>query len=69
MILVPGLYQENSPSIDRPKDGVPEAPLSADESSTIKANKNEDVDLGESTTLLPKEGLVTTRNEGLLEPR
>ena len=69
MILVPDLYQENSPSIDRPEGGVPEAPLSADESSTIKANKNEDVDLGESTTLLPKEGLVATSNEGLLEPR
>ena len=69
MILVPGLYQDNSPSIDRPEGVVPEAPLSADESSTIKANKNEDVDLGESTMLLPKEGLVTTSNEGLLEPR
>ena len=69
MILVPGLYQENSPFIDRPEGVVPEAPLSADESSTIEANKNEDVELGESTTLLPKEGLVTTRNEGLLEPR
>ena len=69
MILVPGLYQENSPSIDRPEGGIQEAPLGADEISTIKANENEDVDLGESTTLLPKEGLVTTNNEGLLEPR
>ena len=69
MILVPGLYQDNSPSIDRPEGVVPEAPLSANESSARKANKNGDVDLGESTTLLPKEGLVTTSNEGLLEPR
>ena len=67
VILVPGLFQENSPSIDRPEGGVPETPPGV-ESSTIMA-KNEDVDVSESTTLLPKEELVTTSNESLLEPR